>query len=80
MNALVFLLSVSNELDAYTGLIVVFGITVSVATGLFVCVCLRTVTFFSFFFLRTHVWSAAPGTSGTPGTVPFPECHAAVPA
>ncbi len=55
MNALVFLLSVSNELDAYTGLIVVFGITVSVATGLFVCVCLRTVTFFSFFFLRTHV-------------------------
>lgn len=43
MNALVFLLSVSNELDAYTGLIVVFGITVSVATGLFVyvCVCAR---------------------------------------
>lgn len=53
----VFAFCVSNELDGYTGLIVVFGITVSVATGLFVCVrtCGKFARKFFFFFLRTHV-------------------------
>ncbi len=51
----------------------------SICSYWFVYVCVYAHGNF-FFFLRTHVWSAAPGTSGTPGTVPFPEFRAAVPA